>query len=90
MNKILLVTEKDLELTLREILSHLLTLAQVKNSAAVVILLLTKFIDFLKGYEKVMSARFGAVMQRGVHSNLSNPSTLSNQSQKPTGKPLPS
>ncbi len=58
MNKILLVSEKDLDTTIREILSHFLNLAQVKNSTTTVIGLLTKFIEFLKFYEKVISVKY--------------------------------
>ena len=69
MNKILLVSEKDLKSTIQEILSHFLSLAQVKNSSAVVIALLTKFIDFLKYYEKVLNSKY----LKSVPSNSEKP-----------------
>jgi hypothetical protein len=58
MNKILLVSEKDLDQTIREILAHFLNVAQVKNSIAIVIGLLTKFIEFFKFYERHLSHKY--------------------------------
>ena len=53
MNKILLLTDKDVDGLVGEVLAHLLGLAQVKNGKDVVIAMLTKFIEFFKYYERV-------------------------------------
>ena len=66
MNKILLVSEKNLIITIREILSHFLNLAQIKNSSATVIGLLTKFIQYLKHYEEVVSLKHSKTATIGV------------------------
>ena len=55
MNRILLLTDKDADNLSSDVLAHLLNLAQVKNSKDIVIVMLTKFIEFFKYYERVTS-----------------------------------
>lgn len=65
---------------MREIMSHLLNLAQVKNSTTTVIALLTKFIEFLKYFEKVISNKY----QKSIDALEKNNSDSKKEEEKTT------